>query len=242
MQHIIVDCKNVYGIDLSAKQHIVELMSNAGDQSGKSYKLVICNLQSDMLKVGEFKNPQDVVHNHFFTNLDSALGWAEESILSIVHQQTTFSTVRRPGASQLHSKIDLLLDLHVNRELFHHCEVVTIKAGEILIEEGQKPDSLYIVEKGTLNIRINNAASAAVTIRSVEESMIIGEMPLYIGGRRSATVQAQTDSKVWRLSYEKLRDMEKSHPAVIIALHKVIAATLAERLKDYSRVINLFDG
>lgn len=242
MRHIIVDCKNVYGIDLSATQHMVELLSNAGNQSRNKYKLVMCNLQSDVLDFRESRNLPDVVLSQFFTNLNSALSWAEESLLSFVHLQSTSREALRSGESQLNSEVDLLLDLHVNRELSHHCEIVTVKAGEFLIKEGQKPDSLYIVEEGTFNILIDNAASVAVTIRSVEEGMIIGEMPLYIGGRRSATVQAHTDGKVWRLSYKKLRDMETSHAAVIISLHKIIAATLAARLKDYNRVINLVDG
>jgi SulP family sulfate permease len=65
----------------------------------------------------------------------------------------------------------------------------------------------------------------------------VGEMGMYLGTVRTASVVADRTSVVYRLSRNALKEMQKNDPAVAALLHHWIARLLAERLADNNRTI-----
>jgi len=65
----------------------------------------------------------------------------------------------------------------------------------------------------------------------------VGEMGLYLGTVRTASVLASRPSVVYRLSAESLKAMREQDPEVAALLHEWIARLLAERLADNNRTI-----
>jgi CRP/FNR family cyclic AMP-dependent transcriptional regulator len=69
---------------------------------------------------------------------------------------------------------------------------VALEAGQVLFAEGDPPDSMYVVNSGTLRIR-----SGGVIYEDVGPGGIVGEMALVEHyPARSATVYALTDSEL----------------------------------------------
>jgi sulfate permease, SulP family len=60
----------------------------------------------------------------------------------------------------------------------------------------------------------------------------VGEVAMYTGVARTADVVAETPSVVLRLSRASIERIEAEDPELAAALHRWLATTLAERLRD----------
>ena len=66
---------------------------------------------------------------------------------------------------------------------------------------------------------------------------VVGEVSMYLGVPRTATVIIGKPSILYHLSSEALQQMEERDPDLAAALHHFIARLLAERLSDNTRTI-----
>jgi SulP family sulfate permease len=64
---------------------------------------------------------------------------------------------------------------------------------------------------------------------------MVGEVALYLGSPRTADVVAETPSVVLRLRRAVIDRMEAEEPELAAALHRRLAETLAERVRDSMR-------
>ena len=74
-------------------------------------------------------------------------------------------------------------------------------------------------------------------LRSIRGGATVGEMGLYLGNARTASVIASRPSSVYRLSADSLKKMQEQDPEAAALLHEWIARLLAERLTDNNRTI-----
>ncbi len=82
--------------------------------------------------------------------------------------------------------------------LFRSCAdqsqgMVTIQRDELLFKEGDPTDSLYLLESGRIRVFIQNASGQEITIASLAEGSIIGEMTLFGESTRSASCAAESE-------------------------------------------------
>jgi SulP family sulfate permease len=71
---------------------------------------------------------------------------------------------------------------------------------------------------------------------------VVGEVGMYLGIPRTASVFANRPSTLYYLSSDALSEMEEKDPALASAFHQFIARLLAERLSDNSRTIQALCG
>ena len=63
----------------------------------------------------------------------------------------------------------------------------------------------------------------------------MGEMAIYTGENRTASVRIENDAILFRLDKEKLDAMSRKFPASTAALHTYIVRLLSERLRRANR-------
>lgn len=97
-----------------------------------------------------------------------------------------------------------------------------VKQGEILVKEGEKSDTIFILISGRLGVF---KGTLKVT-EFDEKGMILGEMSAIIGERRTATIKALEDTVVIELEAD-IDKLIKYYPEVA----KKIMMSLATRLK-----------
>src|SRR5205814_66952 len=68
---------------------------------------------------------------------------------------------------------------------------LVLKAGAVLFQEGQPGDRMYVVQSGTLELRVGGTV-----VGSVEAGGVIGEMALVDHAPRSATAAAATETRL----------------------------------------------
>lgn len=76
---------------------------------------------------------------------------------------------------------------------------VDIRGGETLLQQGDPGDALYLLVSGRLRTYFTDEDGAQRMLREVPRGEIVGEMSLYTGEPRSATVVAIRDSVLARL-------------------------------------------
>lgn len=109
-------------------------------------------------------------------------------------------------------------------------EPVTLLHGAVLFHQGEHADAMYLVESGELAVVLEVEPGVRAPVRHFGPGQLLGEVALYHSEPRTATVEAVGDARLWRLSVARLRELESTHPAMALAMHRYVAATLAERV------------
>lgn len=105
-------------------------------------------------------------------------------------------------------------------------EVRDIPKDTILFYEGEIPDNMYVVKKGSFDI-IKKIDGKDVKVSEAKEGQLIGEMALFDLKPRSATIKANQDSAVVVLPYVNLLDQLEKLPAWV----KIVMRTLSDNLR-----------
>lgn len=121
--------------------------------------------------------------------------------------------------------------------LMKYLERREVPEGEYLMHEGDPADEMYFVEAGVVSIQLQAADGQVLRLRTVRGGATVGEMGLYLGTARTASVVASRPSTVYCLSADALKEMRAQDPEVAALLHEWIARLLAERLAANNRTV-----
>jgi SulP family sulfate permease len=113
-----------------------------------------------------------------------------------------------------------------------YLDALEVPAGTPLMRQGERPDALYLLEAGRLTVQLETAGGDVVRIRTLGRGTIVGEIAMYLGTPRTATVVADGPCHLLRLTREALERMEREEPELAAGLHKGFARVMAERLTD----------
>lgn len=167
--------------------------------------------------------------------MDTAVDWCERRILSDLNIKTeghslTLPDVLRRIAYQ-EEDVKLLADFFV---------VENKSAGEYLFLEGDIGDSLYFVGSGTVVVVMNIPRQQERILHKYQAGAILGEMAIYTGDQRTASVRIEEDAVLFKLEKDQLSATGKSFPASTAALHTYIVRLMAERLGRANRALSRY--
>lgn len=95
--------------------------------------------------------------------------------------------------------------------------------GEVVVREGDSARSFYLVRRGEVEVR-----SGEVVLRRLGPGELFGELALFLGGLRTASVVAQTETEVFEIDDEMFRDVLQREPKVAQAISEIVARRRAE--------------
>ena len=102
-------------------------------------------------------------------------------------------------------------------------EPVSLRAGDVLIKQGELGDTAYVVIRGEFEVQ-KQTGQSLIKIDVRNPGDVVGEMALLSSGPRNATVIAKTDSETMRIpkeAFDKL--LASSTTAALAVLHWVMA-------------------
>lgn len=111
-------------------------------------------------------------------------------------------------------------------------DIISIKKDEILFEDGDVADAMYIVKSGSISILISDDKTEKEVSR-VSTGQLIGEMSLFDKRLRSATAKALTNCELVRLPYPKLEAELATMPEWV----QVTLKTLVQKIRDANKKI-----
>jgi SulP family sulfate permease len=122
-------------------------------------------------------------------------------------------------------------------KLMKYLERMEIEERHYLMRQGDPPDEMYFIEAGLVSAQLELPDGKVMRLQSMRGGTTVGEMGMYLGTVRTASVVANRPSKVYRLSRGALKEMEKNDPELAAYLHQWMARLLAERLAENNRTI-----
>jgi len=98
---------------------------------------------------------------------------------------------------------------------------------------------MFVLLEGRLSVTIGENGSAGQTLAQLEPGSIIGEVAMVAGGRRSATVRAETLSRVAVLGAEGFNLLLENHPDVAASFARLASRRLRQQ-QLFSQMASLF--
>ncbi|HRD59557.1 MAG TPA: glutaminase A [Nocardioides sp.] len=161
---------------------------------------------------------------HEFVDVDSALEWCEDQVLS---------DAGLPDEVILGlDEIELLAGLGAEtlERIENVAELIVLEPGDPAFREGDPAEHIYFVRSGLVDVLLSNHERAK-RVSSVGPGSVFGEIGALEGGLRSGTCIAKSKTECTVLRWDELRAICAQDPAVLDRLYTNLAMTLADRLR-----------
>jgi CRP-like cAMP-binding protein len=113
------------------------------------------------------------------------------------------------------------------RRLFAHARPVSVAAGDVLIRHGERDRALYFVTQGALEVTSAGRHDSLGTLSREHPGSVIGEISLFDGLPRTASVWAIKPTELLRLDMDGLNAFAREQPAraheLLFGLGRVLA-------------------
>jgi CRP/FNR family transcriptional regulator, cyclic AMP receptor protein len=113
-------------------------------------------------------------------------------------------------------------------DLALRAETVEWSDGETIFEEGELGRCCYIVHQGNVRVIRRFPDGRRITLARLGAGDVFGELALFAGERRSATVQAEEQTAALQLAAEDLISILRTSPDASVGM----MVTLANRLRE----------
>jgi CRP/FNR family cyclic AMP-dependent transcriptional regulator len=111
-------------------------------------------------------------------------------------------------------------------------EIQTFQHGETVIKEGTRGTSAFIILSGAVEV-LKKSGKSEVSVATLGEGQVFGEMGLIEDRPRSATVRSLSELKVREIDREHFNELLRTKPSVLIPIMK----SLFERLRQVSDLL-----
>jgi CRP-like cAMP-binding protein len=93
--------------------------------------------------------------------------------------------------------------------MFMRLQEVPVKAGQEIIKQGEEGDYYYVISRGECKVTREAASGSSVTLAQLNNGDAFGEEALLSEGKRNATITADTDGLLMRLSKDDFEELLK---------------------------------
>ncbi len=138
-----------------------------------------------------------------------------------------------PGESHLEDTLTRIplfaeIDRVALAQLAAHLDPIELQEGDTVCRQGEPGDCLYLLTSGRLGVHVHEPeGGASRRIDSLGPGDFFGEMALLTGEPRSATIRAETPSRVLRLDRERFEALVRAQPSSFLAIARVLSRRLA---------------
>jgi small-conductance mechanosensitive channel/CRP-like cAMP-binding protein len=102
---------------------------------------------------------------------------------------------------------------------------VSYGAGETIIRQGDEGDSFYTIAEGEVQVRVAHGEPGTPdqAVATLVAGQFFGEMSLMTGERRSATIVALRDTRLWVIDRSAFQSLIAGNDALVTAIGEVLA-------------------
>jgi len=137
----------------------------------------------------------------------------------------TFSPDQLAALAERLGKIEIFK--HVSpanlENLSRAIDMQTFEPGFVVFREGDEGDAMYLIERGEVDITVQDRAGQEKLLRTFGPGDVVGEFSLLDGRPRSASMRARTQCEVLRLQRQVFMRFIQSRPQVVLAMLQYLA-------------------
>ncbi|MBC8097097.1 MAG: SLC26A/SulP transporter family protein, partial [Akkermansiaceae bacterium] len=231
LRFVVLDFRRVSGIDSSAVLSLAKARQVAEKQG---FVLVLSHLPPrirQLLLRGGFERDEAPAYR-IFPDLDHSIEWCEAGILKAGESNGDHAGTNLRGQfSEAWPHPGTL-----NRFLTY-LDKEKVAQGQHLIRQGNSADALYFLESGEVTTMLESANGGTQRLRRQSSGTVVGELGLFLGVPRTASVIANEECLVYRLSASALQRMKGEEPHVAADFYEFMVRILAERVVNCNKTI-----
>jgi small-conductance mechanosensitive channel/CRP-like cAMP-binding protein len=114
------------------------------------------------------------------------------------------------------------LSMDETKRLAEGAERRMFAPGETVIRAGDPGDSMFVINRGLVEIQITDETRAR-TVASLQEGDFFGEMALFTGEVRAANVVAAEETEVFEIGHGAMKHLFETNPDLVESLSHTIA-------------------
>jgi SulP family sulfate permease len=227
---IILDLKRVNTIDLTGTQLLHQIADRVKDK-GNHLLMAYVDIPGDKNKERlrsylEDVGVTDVIgRDHIFPATDDALEWAEDLLVK-----------DKMSGAQRDTQILELHDISVFKNLSaeqlqliqRYVRPVSFQKGEIIFREGEAGDGIYFILSGYVSVF---TGSRDYRLATFADGVFFGEMSILEDKPRSATVRAETDTKLLFMPKKDFQHLTQTEPSLAAHILRRLSRDLSQRLR-----------
>jgi CRP/FNR family transcriptional regulator, cyclic AMP receptor protein len=99
--------------------------------------------------------------------------------------------------------------------------------GEMIFQEGDAGDTCYVIQSGSVSVTRRHADGRTIALAELRPGEIFGELAMFDGETRSATVEALEPTSAVALLATDVQRLLRQHPGIAVKM----LAGMAERLR-----------
>ncbi|MEO8494138.1 MAG: cyclic nucleotide-binding and patatin-like phospholipase domain-containing protein, partial [Planctomycetota bacterium] len=130
------------------------------------------------------------------------------------------------------------LDDNMLRDLEAKMSWRSLRRGDLLCYQGEPSDSFYIIISGRMQVLIKDLSGKSRNVTDMAQGESVGEMGVFTGEPRSATIIASRDSELLEFSREEFEDLTRRYPELMRRMTRLLIDRM-QRINRQSRVKNL---
>lgn len=237
--YIILDLKRVNEMDSSGARVILQ----GHDRLVQAGKRLVLSGAGDRADVAGMLRDTGVYtalgNGHLFADADAALEWAEDRVL------TTQSGAGPALDDYPMHRFDVFNGMSAAELAIMQTVLVrqSWKQGDIVFNEGDSGDELFLIAQGAASVRINvPGENRSMRLVTFSPGTLFGELALLDREARSATIAADTDLVCHVMSHDNFQRLSEAHPVIAIKLMTNLGRELSSRLRRANRTIYQLEG
>lgn len=233
IRYVLLDFSLVNGLDSTGLQSFSRIL-----QWGQKQKivLVLTGLKEHIRRQferGGFEEQPDTIR--FFDDLDHGLEWCENEIIAGTASQETAQTGLLSELKAISGEEESV------QKLLSYMSCRKYEAGEYLIRQDDRPDTIYFIESGQVTAQWESTDQAPVRLETMGGGRLVGELGFYLGIKRTAAVIVNQPGIIYSFSRSELDVLEKSDPEIANLFHRIVVQLLGERVVHLLRVVETLE-
>jgi SulP family sulfate permease len=227
---VIFDFRRVSGLDSSA---IFSLSKVRHLAKKDNFELIMTDVSQQILKQFEKGGllAKDEMAITILPDLDRALELCESSLLKGREAQNGHS-------KRLEEHLRELWPAEIEpRRILPYLERLDLPTNTHLIRQSEQSKSLYFIESGRVSAQLSLGNGRTFRLRAMGPGTVVGEVGMFLGGLRSASVVTEEDCTAYHMSEDALNRMSREEPDLSLAFHRYLICVLGERLNSNSRIL-----
>jgi len=106
-----------------------------------------------------------------------------------------------------------------------------VRAGDLLVKQGDHDRTMYLLESGTLQVFVSQAKPGVSRLSILRAGSVVGEAGLFSDQPRMANVEAMTPCVVWALRGPRLEELMSRNPPMALELVRAAASVMGVRMR-----------
>jgi MFS superfamily sulfate permease-like transporter/CRP-like cAMP-binding protein len=225
-RHVVLDLSRLSAIDVTGALAL-ERVARRAAAAGSSLLLAGPTRQrARLLAAGALPHLQSAP---WFIDADHAIEHAERSLLGPMQREHEIALERLALAEGLDADEMAVLSRALTR--------IEMRAGDVLFQEGEAGDLLYVLARGAVAIVIAASADGERRLVTFAPGAIFGEAAMLDRRARSATATAIEDAVLYSLSRETLDAMAVTSPRTALKLLANLGRQLSSHLRHTTNTL-----